>query len=46
MNFHMGELNNINTKSWGKFKAFMELVESNNVKYEYIGYCRYDDQVA
>lgn len=24
---------------YGEYKAFMEFVESNNVKYKYIGYC-------
>ncbi len=46
MNFHMEELNNTHIKLWKKFKAFMEFVGSNNVKFEYIGYCRYDEQVA
>lgn len=30
----------------GEYKAFIEFVISNNVKYEYIGYCKYDEQVA
>jgi len=30
----------------GEFKAFMEFVESNEVKFEYVGYSRYDEQVA
>lgn len=30
----------------GEFKAFMEFVESHKVKFEYIGYCKYDEQVA
>ncbi|MGB9980283.1 TylF/MycF/NovP-related O-methyltransferase [Methanobacterium sp.] len=30
----------------GEYKAFIEFVNSHNIKYEYIGYCRYDEQVA
>lgn len=30
----------------GEYKAFMEFIEFYNVKFEYIGYCRYDEQVA
>lgn len=30
----------------GEFKAFMEFIELNHMKFEYIGYCRYDEQVA
>ena len=30
----------------GEYKAFMEFVEKNNIKFEYIGYCRYHSQVA
>ncbi len=30
----------------GEYKAFMEFIQSNNIKFEYIGYCRYDEQVA
>jgi hypothetical protein len=28
---------------YGEYKAF---IESKNVEYEYIGYCKYDEQVA
>lgn len=30
----------------GEYKAFMEFVEYYKIKYEYIGYCKYDEQVA
>ena len=30
----------------GEYKAFMELVESANLKFRYIGYCFNDEQVA
>lgn len=46
MNSHIGEINNTRIKLWKKFKAFMEFIGPNNVKFEYIGYCRYDEQVA
>lgn len=30
----------------GEYKAFMEFAQQYNVMFEYIGYCRYDKQVA
>lgn len=30
----------------GEYKAFMEFIHSSNLNYEYIGYCRYEEQVA
>ncbi len=30
----------------GEYKSFIEFIENNNIKFEYIGYCRYDEQVA
>jgi hypothetical protein len=30
----------------GEFKAFAEFVETRGVSFEYLGYCRYYEQVA
>lgn len=30
----------------GEYKSFIEFIEDNNIKFKYIGYCRYDEQVA
>lgn len=30
----------------GEFKALMEFIELKHMKFEYVGYCRYDEQVA
>jgi hypothetical protein len=30
----------------GEYKAFKEFIVTNNINYEYIGYCRYHEQVA
>lgn len=30
----------------GEYKAFVEFIENNNLEFEYIGYCRYHEQVA
>lgn len=37
-----------NYPNWqqGEFKAFNEFVEQNAIQFEYIGYCRYHEQVA
>jgi hypothetical protein len=30
----------------GEYKSFIEFIDNNNIKFEYLGYCRYDEQVA
>lgn len=37
-----------NHPNWknGEYKAFFEFVNKNKIKFKYIGYCRYDEQVA
>lgn len=37
-----------NYSGWkeGEYKSFTKFIQNNNIQFEYMGYCRYDEQVA